>query len=59
MTFVYSLVMTEVLLRCSFLQEEIREALVEPGGFSVWQMVPGSLRAGPMMARPVQLRIRP
>ena len=60
MTFVYFLVMTKVLSHCCFLQEEIREAQVEPGGSACGKMVPGSLRAGPMTARPVhrQLRIR-
>jgi len=59
MTFAYFVVVTEILLCCIFRLIEIREALVDPG-FSVWQMVSGSLWAGMMMARPLprQLRIR-
>jgi hypothetical protein len=59
MTFAYFVVVTEILLCSIFRLIEIREALLDPG-FSVWQMVSGSLWAGMMMARPLprQLRIR-
>jgi hypothetical protein len=52
MNFVHSSVTTEVLLNCRFLQKEIREVLLDPRGFSMLQMIPGSLLPEPTMARP-------